>query len=69
MAENSFTDRGYLAVTTHPHSRLTHLPLQDVDFPASFAADFISEIIKATEKDSTGSDSYHSWKEIGRAHV
>ncbi|HNW83132.1 MAG TPA: HD domain-containing phosphohydrolase [bacterium] len=49
-------------MTTHPHSRLTHLPLQDVDFPASFAADFISEIVKATEKDSAGIDSYHSWK-------
>jgi len=48
--------------TTHPHSRLTHLPLQDVDFPASFAADFISELIKATEKDAQGVDTYHSWK-------
>lgn len=49
-------------MTTHPHSRLTHLPLQDVDFPASFAADFISELVKATEKDRSGIDSYHSWK-------
>lgn len=49
-------------MTIHPHSRLTHLPLQDVDFPSSFAADFISELVKATEKDFEGKDIYHSWK-------
>lgn len=48
--------------TTHPQSRLTHLPMQDVAFPATFAADFISELAKAVEKDKEGHDSYHSWK-------
>jgi HD-GYP domain-containing protein (c-di-GMP phosphodiesterase class II) len=36
--------------------------MQDVDFPATFAADFISELIKAVEKDRMGVNSYHSWK-------
>ncbi len=49
-------------MTTHPHSRLTQLPLQDIDFPTTFAADLISELVKATEKDSEGTDHLHSWK-------
>jgi len=49
-------------VTTHPHSRLTQLPIQDVDFPSTFAADLISELVRATEKNSEGIDNLHSWK-------
>lgn len=49
-------------MTTHPHSRLTQLPIQDIDFPSTFAADLISELVKAAEKNSDGIDNYHSWK-------
>lgn len=46
----------------NPKSRLTHLPIQDVEFPSSFAADFISEFVKAAELDNDGRGIYHSWK-------
>lgn len=36
--------------------------MQDVDFPATFAADFISEFSRAFEKSSEGEESFHSWK-------
>lgn len=43
-------------------SRLTHLPIHDIELSPSFAADFISEFIKACEKGRAGGDLYHSWK-------
>jgi HD-GYP domain-containing protein (c-di-GMP phosphodiesterase class II) len=49
-------------VTIYPQARLTQLPIQDVDFPSSFAADFVSEFVKACELDNSGRGIYHSWK-------
>ena len=49
-------------MTIYPQARLTQLPIQDIDFPSSFAADFISEFVKACELDSSSSEIYHSWK-------
>ena len=33
-----------------------------MDFPSSFAADFISEFVKACETDNSGNNIYHSWR-------
>jgi len=49
-------------LTTHPQSRLTHFPIQDIDLPSTFAADFISELVRASEKDQNGNDTYHSFR-------
>ena len=49
-------------MTIYPQARLTQLPIQDIDFPSSFAADFVSEFVKACELDNAGSEIYHSWK-------
>ena len=49
-------------MTIYPQARLTQLPIQDIEFPASFAADFVSEFVKACELDNTGREIYHSWK-------
>ena len=49
-------------MTIYPQARLTQLPIQDIDFPSSFAADFVSEFVKACELDHSGSEIYHSWK-------
>ena len=49
-------------MTIYPQSRLTLLPIQDTGFPSSFAADFVSEFVKACEFDNSGSEYYHSWK-------
>ncbi|MBO4698136.1 HD domain-containing protein [bacterium] len=49
-------------MTIYPQSRLTQFPIQDIEFPSLFAADFISEFIKACEFDKDGNRLYHSWK-------
>lgn len=51
-------------MTIYPQARLTHLPIQDlgIEFPPMFAADFISEFIKACELGGEGQELYHSWK-------
>lgn len=46
----------------YPQSRLTQFPIQDIDFPSLFAADFVSELIKACEFNNDSSRLYHSWK-------
>ncbi len=55
-------------MTTHPQSRLTHFPIQDVNLPSSFAADFLSELSKATEKDKNGENLHHSLRVAVIAH-
>ncbi len=47
-------------MTTHPQSRLTHFPIQEIDLPSSFAVDFLSEFVRAAEFDKTGKQSSHS---------
>ena len=49
-------------MTIYPQARLTQLPIQEIDFPSSFAADFVSEFVKACELDDSGNEIYHSWK-------
>ncbi len=49
-------------MTIYPQARLTQLPIQDVEFPSSFAADFVSEFVKACELDDSGNEIYHSWR-------
>ena len=49
-------------MSLYTRSRLTHLPIHDIEFPLSFAADFVSEFIRACELDGNGSAFYHSWK-------
>ena len=49
-------------MTIYPQARLTQLPIQDIVFPSSFAADFASEFVKACELDGSGNEIYHSWK-------
>ncbi|MBP5406789.1 HD domain-containing protein [bacterium] len=49
-------------MTIYSQSRLTHLPIQDIDFPPLFAADFISEFMRICEFGKYGAKYYHSWK-------
>ena len=58
----SLNNLEHCKLTIYPQARLTQLPIQDIDFPSSFAADFVSEFVKACELDNAGSEIYHSWK-------
>ena len=49
-------------MTIYSQSRLTQFPIQDIEFPSLFAADFVSEFIKACEFSKDGGRLYHSWK-------
>ena len=49
-------------MTIYPQARLTQLPIQEIDFPSSFAADFVSEFVNACELDNSGRRIYHSWR-------